>query len=34
MFYDDFFSELYKNKVKYLPPGGEKIDKIIKSEYN
>ena len=36
MFYDDFFSELYKNKVRYLLGGGHAVNiyGIIRSTYD
>jgi hypothetical protein len=36
MFYDDFFSELYKNKVKYLLGGGHAVNiyGVIRSTYD
>jgi hypothetical protein len=36
MFYDDFFSELYKNKIRYLLGGGHAVNiyGIIRSTYD
>ncbi|MGC8554742.1 MAG: DUF6036 family nucleotidyltransferase [Candidatus Acidulodesulfobacterium sp.] len=36
MFYDDFFSELYKNKVRYLLSGGHAVNiyGVIRSTYD
>ena len=34
MFYDDFFSELYKNKVRYLLGGGHAVDIFLKPLMN
>lgn len=36
MFYDDFFSELYKNEVKYLLGGGHAVNiyGVVRSTYD